>query len=320
MVKESDMPQDSTRRFGISAVAQITGLTTHTIRAWENRYDAIAVDRTQSGRRVYSEGAVSRLQMLNRLVRVGHRIGDIAELPDEELETLLTDSGQRMTGEDRKLAPMRVAVLGAGGASLARALSAHSDICEVVLQKDAPQPVGLDLADHQLDGLILEIPSLTPAVAQELVELQLRYRELGILLIYGFARDRDLEVLRARGIVIQRAPATTTDVIGALAGLRVATRSSDESDPPPPVFSAAALAELSTMPSAIDCQCPQHLATLVTSLVAFEQYSADCENRNEADAALHALLSREVGLARHIVEKNLQRVIDAEGIVLSKAG
>ena len=311
------MPQEGTRRFGISAVAQITGLTTHTIRAWENRYDAIAVERTQSGRRVYGEGAVSRLQMLNRLVRIGHRISDIAELPDEELETLLTDSGQRMAGEDRSFTPLRIAVLGAGSASLARALRAHTDVCEVILQRNTPLPAGFDVSDHKLDGLILEIPSLTPVVAQELVELQLRYRELGILLVYGFARDRDLEVLRARGIVIQRSPATTTDVLGALASLRVSVTSSDDSDPPPPVFSAAALAELSAMPSAIDCQCPQHLATLVTSLVAFEQYSADCENRNEADAALHALLSREVGRARQIIETNLKRVIDAEGIVVS---
>jgi DNA-binding transcriptional MerR regulator len=312
------MPQDNPRRFGISAVAQITGLTTHTIRAWENRHAAVAVDRTDTGQRVYTEAAVSRLQMLNRLIKAGHRIGDIAQLPDSELESLLTASGYGAPAEAGMPAPLRIAVLGAGSASLARALRAHPDACRVVAQKTAPLPVGFDPVAEQIGALVVEIPSLTPASTQELVDMQMRYREIGMLVVYSFARDRDLEVLRARGIVIQRSPATTTDVLAALKRLDASANATVMADPPPPVFSAQALAELIAMPSAIDCQCPQHLAMLVTSLMAFEQYSTDCENRNAADAALHALLCREVGRARHIIELNLQRVIDAEGVVLSE--
>jgi DNA-binding transcriptional MerR regulator len=294
----------------------MTGLTTHTIRAWENRYAAVAVERTDSGRRVYSEAAVDRLQMLNRLSSAGHRIGDIAQLADSELENLLTDSGHSTMSEARKAAPLRVAVLGAGSASMSRALRAHPNVCEVVLEATTVQPRDLDVAAHRLDGLIMEIPSLTPTLAQEVVALRLRLEGTGILVVHGFARDRDLAVLRARGIVVHRAPATTTDILTVLASFRSSVPSS-AADAPPPQFTDAALAELAALPSTIDCQCPQHLATLVTSLTAFEQYSADCENRNEADAALHALLGQEVARARHIIETSLQRVIDAEGLVLS---
>ncbi len=311
------MPQDMPRRFGISAVAQLTGLTTHTIRAWENRYAAVDVERTESGRRVYTESAVSRLQMLNRLSRNGHRIGDIAPLADSELENLLAESGHGAIGEARKVQPLRVAVLGAGSATVSRALRAHPDVCEVVLEATTTLPFAGEFAAHRLDGLIVDIPSLTPTVAEELVDLRLRYKDTGIMVVHGFARDRDLAVLRARGIVIHRAPITTTDILTALAGFRVGEPATADGGSQPPLFSAAALAELAVMPSKIDCQCPQHLATLVTSLTAFEQYSADCENRNAADAALHALLGQEVARARRIVETSLQRVIDSEGIVLS---
>ncbi len=314
------MPNENERRFGISAVAQITGLTTHTIRAWENRYDAVAVDRTDSGRRVYSESTVARLQMLSRLIRLGHRIGDLAGLADEELKSLLTEgSGRESSSRAAEFKPLRIAIMGAGSASLARALAAHPDACKVVLTRPAPLPLGPELSEQQIDALILQLPSVTPAATQELIDVQLRYREARVVLVYSFARERDLQVLRARGILLQRSPATTTDLLTTLVGIRENAVRLEADEPAQPLFSAAALDELAALPSAIDCQCPQHLASLVSNLVAFEQYSADCENRNEADAALHALLCREVGRARQIVETNLQRVIDAEGIVLTAA-
>jgi hypothetical protein len=53
---------------------------------------------------------------------------------------------------------------------------------------------------------------------------------------------------------------------------------------------------------------------LVTSLVAFETYSRECENRNADDAALHAFLNVATARARSMLEAALARVVEAEGI------
>ena len=74
--------------FSIRAVSERTGLSQHTIRAWERRYGVLNPSRTDTNRRVYEEGDVLRLELLARLVEAGHSIGMIAGLPDDELRRL----------------------------------------------------------------------------------------------------------------------------------------------------------------------------------------------------------------------------------------
>jgi maltooligosyltrehalose synthase len=59
------------------------------------------------------------------------------------------------------------------------------------------------------------------------------------------------------------------------------------------------------------------LVQLVTSLVAFETYSQECESRNSDDAALHAFLHAATARARATLESALARVVEAEDIQLS---
>lgn len=75
--------------YSIQAVAEMSGLSTHCIRAWEKRYGAIKPERSENGRRVYSESELNRLQMLGKLSSLGNSISLIANLPDEDLEKLL---------------------------------------------------------------------------------------------------------------------------------------------------------------------------------------------------------------------------------------
>jgi hypothetical protein len=68
------------------------------------------------------------------------------------------------------------------------------------------------------------------------------------------------------------------------------------------------------MSTTIRCECPKHLAELVTSLGAFEKYSSECESRSVKDAELHAYLSNTAAHARHMFENALSLVIEAENI------
>lgn len=79
-------------------------------------------------------------------------------------------------------------------------------------------------------------------------------------------------------------------------------------------FSPEQLGRLQEVASSVDCECPNHLATLVTSLQSFESYSARCKNKDDKDAAIHAMLHRETQRARVIMEDALSRLLVHEGM------
>jgi hypothetical protein len=83
---------------------------------------------------------------------------------------------------------------------------------------------------------------------------------------------------------------------------------------PPRRYSDETLARLAGLSTTIKCECPRHLAELVTSLSAFEQYSSECESRSVKDAELHAYLNSTAAHARHMFENALSLVIEAENI------
>jgi DNA-binding transcriptional MerR regulator/methylmalonyl-CoA mutase cobalamin-binding subunit len=73
---------------GIKKVAQMAGVSEHTLRAWEKRYGAIVPARSSGGRREYSVDEVKRIRLLSGLVQQGSQIGQIASLETAELEDL----------------------------------------------------------------------------------------------------------------------------------------------------------------------------------------------------------------------------------------
>ena len=78
--------------YSIKIAAQRSGLTAHVIRVWEKRYEAVTPQRTASGRRLYSPAQVERLSSLSRLTQMGHSIGHIAHLSDEQLRNMAAET------------------------------------------------------------------------------------------------------------------------------------------------------------------------------------------------------------------------------------
>jgi DNA-binding transcriptional MerR regulator/methylmalonyl-CoA mutase cobalamin-binding subunit len=74
--------------YAIRYVSQRTGLTSHVIRAWEKRYEAVVPQRSPKNRRLYSEDNVQRLQLLKKLTDSGHNISQVAQLDSKELMEL----------------------------------------------------------------------------------------------------------------------------------------------------------------------------------------------------------------------------------------
>ncbi|HPQ42083.1 MAG TPA: MerR family transcriptional regulator [bacterium] len=88
--------------FSIRIAAQQSGLTPFLIRAWERRYNAVEPIRTPSNQRRYTRENIERLTKLRRAVDVGYRIGDIAHMSDQELDSLVVSS----SGPRKNLVPM----------------------------------------------------------------------------------------------------------------------------------------------------------------------------------------------------------------------
>ena len=94
--------------YSIQFVSNITGINPHTIRAWEKRYSAVVPLRNESGRRVYNEEEVERLQMLHDLVGVGNNISDIANKPNEQLKALHKEYVHKDSGSINKKAASEI--------------------------------------------------------------------------------------------------------------------------------------------------------------------------------------------------------------------
>lgn len=86
------------------------------------------------------------------------------------------------------------------------------------------------------------------------------------------------------------------------------------SEPAPRRYTREQLARLMEVASIVQCECPNHLARLVSSLIAFEDYALDCEDRNVEDARVHRLLYESTARARAVMDEALAALLAHEGI------
>jgi MerR family transcriptional regulator, light-induced transcriptional regulator len=77
--------------YSMKAVAELTGITPDTLRAWERRYHAISPSREANGRRIYDGADISRLRLLRNATDLGHLISRIARLSNPELQNLIDE-------------------------------------------------------------------------------------------------------------------------------------------------------------------------------------------------------------------------------------
>jgi MerR family transcriptional regulator, light-induced transcriptional regulator len=88
-------------QFSIKAAARRSGLTPHVIRVWERRYKAVEPARTGTNRRLYSDHEVERLTLLRHAIAAGHRIGNIAQVPNEQLRKLAGENWMELDARPR---------------------------------------------------------------------------------------------------------------------------------------------------------------------------------------------------------------------------
>lgn len=87
--------------YRIGAVARMVGVSTHALRAWERRYDALSPKRTEAGGRLYSIDDIERLRLMKSLLAYGHSISNIARLGVQDLTGLLNEHRSSGATDDR---------------------------------------------------------------------------------------------------------------------------------------------------------------------------------------------------------------------------
>lgn len=84
--------------YSVRAACKKLGIGAHTLRAWENRYQAVEPHRSASGQRLYSQKEIDRLGKILGLVNLGHNVGVVAKLTDKELDKLLHGAFKPLEG------------------------------------------------------------------------------------------------------------------------------------------------------------------------------------------------------------------------------
>ena len=306
-------------RFRIGGVTKMTGIPVDTLRAWERRYQVVSPVRAESSARLYSLEDIERLKLLKTLVSEGHGIGSVAHLDRSTLENLLDkhtneadvshDDGQKTLGVltffDNH-APVTADTLKKAGLEL---LGEHQSW--PAFQADA--------LGGNANALILELSVLSPQIVSDICVLAVKKGHRRIIVIYGFSSASLTERLRREGISVLRAPVDQEEIIDNVRRSRdvepingnkradsVVARSIDEQ----------VLDYLSLIETSVECECPKHLVDIIRTLNRFEDYCVSCENRNDADAALHVALRATTATARASFEQSLVEVIENEEIEL----
>lgn len=75
--------------WSMGAVSQRTGISEHTLRAWEKRFGFPDPVRLESGHRRYPVSQVRRLTAIQSALVRGHRIGDVIHLDEAGIDALL---------------------------------------------------------------------------------------------------------------------------------------------------------------------------------------------------------------------------------------
>jgi len=81
-------------QFSISQLSRFSGIKPHTIRIWEQRYNALKPIRSEGNTRYYDNTQLRRLLNITSLMENGFKVSELGGMPDEKLFHLLNETIQ----------------------------------------------------------------------------------------------------------------------------------------------------------------------------------------------------------------------------------
>jgi MerR family transcriptional regulator, light-induced transcriptional regulator len=81
--------------FSISKLSRYSGIKPHTIRVWEQRYNALRPNRSEGNTRYYDNSQLRRLLNIVSLMETGYKVSELCSMPDKKLFGLLGELQNR---------------------------------------------------------------------------------------------------------------------------------------------------------------------------------------------------------------------------------
>ena len=156
----------------------------------------------------------------------------------------------------------------------------------------------------------------------ELLEFVRDTRATHTLLLYVYGANRNLQTLSNAGLTVRKDSISDAELsewvrnVSLEQAIRAAGTPNADRKAAPKKYSDETLARVANISTAVLCECPRHVAELLTQLSSFEQYSQECLNKNLADQRLHEHLAEVSGQARALFEHALELIAAHEGIAL----
>ena len=313
----------------IGAVSALSGVPVSTLRVWETRHAAFAPAKSEGRHRLYSDEDVLRASLIKQLTEAGHSIRTVAALPAAQLNALLQQ--QRSANRLHRPAPISTApvTLAVVGVDMAARLqssplsneSGDSPIQITEILEDLATALTASMAS-QPQALMVRVNSLNVIVGTDIQRLVQMHRFQQVIVLYNFGQEPVVAALKLSGIKVRREPLSNAELGELINSVLWMDHTREVHDiqrtglVPPRKYSDETLRHVANTPSRVLCECPRHVAELITQLASFEQYSQDCLHKSAEDAHLHAYLSSVSGSARALFEKALEMVAQHENIPL----
>jgi DNA-binding transcriptional MerR regulator len=321
----------------IGAVSKFSGVPTYTLRIWESQHATFEPRKTAGQHRLYSDDDVLKATLLKRLIEQGHAISNIGRLETKNLNALLLNqgttnqlSGMAQSDGHRDEDTVSIAIVGLALATRLGTkkftLNFRSNPVQITdVFTDLTQALTSDIQQTP-DVLLVKLSSLHATTQLDLHRMAAHCGASQVILLYNFGPEHIVESLKSAGMLARREPISDSDLSELIQSAR-ALRTGIEAGPftiaapvKPRQYSEETLARVAAMPATVVCECPRHVAEIISQLGSFEQYSMECLNASTEDAHLHAYLSTVAGSARALFERALQVIADHEGIELGQEG
>ena len=318
--------------YRIGAVANLSGVPVATLRVWERRYGLVAPPKSEGGHRLYSKLDVLKLTLLKTLTQQGHAISSLASVSVADLQAMLNDHRSALAGRqktDGRPAVIRLAVVGYSMASRIETQRFMLTFGQTTLKvvnvfADVQEALSANMAEPP-DVLLIHMGSVQASVQQDLNLLRRRAGVRRCVLVYHFATVAVLQYLHSSGVIGRREPVSDEELSQIIQSIVYVDNTLALPPPgnpdtiPPRKYSDAVLRRMAEISTSVLCECPRHLADLISTLNSFETYSQDCLSKSGEDARLHAYLTAVSGSARAMFEQALERVAAHENIDLNEA-
>ena len=316
--------------YKIGAVSSLSGVPTPTLRSWESRYSAFTPQKSQGKHRLYSDDDLLKATLLKRLIERGHGIGRIASLDTRELNDLLQKLAavEAVKPMSANGSPLKMVVVGlalAGrieSAAFAQIFKTHA-IRVTDIFADIPEALNSPSREFP-QILLIRINSLHSLARIEIHKLIEQFCNPQIIVLYGFGQDQVIQSMTQSGMIVRKEPVADVELADLISSVLLIGSAENPNNliPGKPIprrkFSDVALSKVASISTSVLCECPRHVAEIISQLASFEQYSHECLNRSLEDAHVHAHLRSVSGSARALFEDALQMIAQHEGFDLTE--